>query len=129
MHACTHINEYDCNRLSAEESYKDLEICIQQQVLDQNEVIMALNTKLKESRKAGDTLNQKVNFTTFTRLLYIILFINFIIFMWKYTYKLQCSNCTFWPIKILADTLSLHLLHVHNIYNCVCVYVCLIVYF
>lgn len=71
MHACTHINEYDCNRLSAEESYKDLEICIQQQVLDQNEVMMALNTKLKESRKAGDTLNQKVNFTTFTRLLYM----------------------------------------------------------
>ena len=61
MHTCTHINEYDCNRLSAEESYKDLEICIQQQVLDQNEVMMALNTKLKESRKAGDTLNQKVN--------------------------------------------------------------------
>ncbi|XP_019850554.1 PREDICTED: coiled-coil domain-containing protein 18-like [Amphimedon queenslandica] len=47
-------------RQSAEENYKDLELLIQQQLLDQSEIMTTLNMKLKESKKAGDTLHSKI---------------------------------------------------------------------
>lgn len=61
--ACTFVLLIVDYRQAAEESYKDLEILIQQQVLDQNELMTTLNMKLKESKKAGNTLHSKVTST------------------------------------------------------------------
>ena len=68
-------------RQGAEENYKDLEVLIQQQVLDQSEIMTALNIKLKESKKAGDTLHNKVMSTKMH------------VHACKYTFVLYCK-CT-----------------------------------